>query len=137
MLAEELATASLNKLTVITVIINNAFLGMVRQWQELFYDKQYAMTRLDKDADVRPQAKEFETGPAYVPDFVKLAEAYDCVGQRVEKHEDIIPALKAAIDRARKDKKPTVLEFIVAREENVYPMVPAGARLDEMIDSLI
>jgi acetolactate synthase-1/2/3 large subunit len=137
MLAEELATASLNKLPVITVIINNAFLGMVRQWQELFYDKQYAMTRLDKHSDILPESDETPSGPEYVPDFVKLAEAYDCFGQRIVKHEDIKPAITAAMERAHTEKRPTVLEFIVANEENVYPMVPAGARLDEMIDSLI
>ncbi len=133
MLAEELATASLNKLPVISIIINNSFLGMVRQWQELFYNKQYAMTRLNDQTGIQPG----EAPKAYVPDFVKLAEAYDCFGQRISRKEDIKPALEAAFERARTEKRPSVLEFIVASEENVWPMVPAGARLDEMIDSLI
>lgn len=138
MVAQEFATARMNKLPVVTVILNNAYLGMVRQWQELFYDKHYAMTCLERTAECTlwcggPGSE----CPAYIPDFVKLAEAHDCYGQRITKREEIEPALKAACERARKEQRPSVLEFMVAREENVYPMVPAGARLDQMIDSLI
>ncbi|MCX7847642.1 MAG: biosynthetic-type acetolactate synthase large subunit [bacterium] len=138
MVAQELATARINRLPVICVILNNAYLGMVRQWQELFYDKQYAMTCLERTVECAlwcggPGSE----CPGYIPDFVKLAEAHDCYGQRIRKREEIEPALKGAFERARKERRPCVLEFMVAREENVYPMVPAGARLDQMIDRLI
>lgn len=138
MVAQEFATARINKLPVVTVILNNAYLGMVRQWQELFYDKHYAMTCLERTAECKLWCGGPGSDcPAYIPDFVKLAEAHDCYGQRITKREEIEPALKAAFERSRKEQRPSVLEFMVAREENVYPMVPAGARLDQMIDSLI
>jgi len=138
MCAQELSTASINKLPVVTVILNNMYLGMVRQWQELFYDKNYAMTCLERNAGCETWCnKPGAECPTYVPDFVKLAEAHDCHGERITQRAEIEPALKRAFEIARTQKRPTVLEFMVAREENVYPMVPAGARLDQMIDSLI
>lgn len=138
MLAEELATASINKLPVVSVIINNMYLGMVRQWQELFYDKHYAMSCLERSHDCLLLCSNPQAGPCpkYVPDFVKLAEAYDCVGLRVSARDQIEPVLRQAIKTARADQRPVVIEYIVAREENVWPMVPAGARLDQMMDSL-
>ncbi len=138
MLAEELATASINKLPVVSVIINNMYLGMVRQWQEMFYDKHYAMTCLERSHDCLLLCNNPTDGrcPKYVPDFVKLAEAYDCVGLRVSARDQIEPVLRQAIKTARTELRPVVIEYIVAREENVWPMVPAGARLDQMLDSL-
>ncbi len=110
--SQELATAVQYGLPVKVAILNNGFLGMVRQWQELFYDKRYAAV------DMSAQ-----------PDFVKLAEAYGAVGLRATTAEEVVPVLKKAIATP----KPVIIDFHVSREESVYPMVPAGAALTEMI----
>ena len=112
---QELATAVKNKVPVKIAILNNGYLGMVRQWQELFYKKRYSATPL--------------TGN---PDFVKVAEAYGAKGIRVTKKEEVVPALKKALSI----KGPVVLDFQVEEEENVFPMVPSGAALDQMIGGL-
>ena len=112
---QELATAVVNKLPVKVAILDNGFLGMVRQWQELFYNKRYASTRL--------------TGN---PDFAKVAEAYGATGILVERAEDVRPAL----DRAIATPGPVVLDFKVDPEENVFPMVPAGESLDRIMSGL-
>ncbi|WP_457571436.1 biosynthetic-type acetolactate synthase large subunit [Desulfovulcanus sp.] len=109
---QELATAVSYDLPVKIVILNNGYLGMVRQWQELFYSKNYSATCLHKN-----------------PDFVKLAEGYGAEGYRVEKKEDVVPVLKQAFA----SKKPCIVDVWVEPEENVYPMVPAGASLTEML----
>ena len=109
---QELATAVQYDLPVKVAILNNGYLGMVRQWQELFYDKRYAA--VDSSAQ---------------PDFVKLAEAYGAVGLRATRAEEVVPVLKKAIATP----KPVIIDFRVSREEGVYPMVPAGAALTEMI----
>ncbi|MDP2942189.1 MAG: biosynthetic-type acetolactate synthase large subunit, partial [Candidatus Omnitrophota bacterium] len=111
---QELATAVVNNIHVKIAILNNSYLGMVRQWQELFYGKRYSHTRLAN------------------PDFVKIAEAYGAVGIRVEKKEEVRPA----IEKAMHTKNVVVMDFRVEEEENVYPMVPAGKRLDDMIGSM-
>lgn len=129
---QELATAVIWKLPVVIVVLNNGYLGMVRQWQELFYDKRYASTCLRK----RPECPRHCKGdspsecPLYTPDFVKLAEAYGAKGFRVWKRDE----LGAVLRRAREVRDcPVLIDVIVEREANVYPMVPAGASLDEMI----
>ena len=109
---QELATAVQYKLPIKIAILNNSYLGMVRQWQELFYDKNYAATSLDKS-----------------PDFVKLAEAYGAVGLRAEKPSEVVPVIKKALQ----SQKPVIMDFLVESEEGVYPMVPAGAAIDKMI----
>jgi acetolactate synthase-1/2/3 large subunit len=109
---QELATAVQYRLPVKVAILNNGYLGMVRQWQELFYGKRYACS----DMSVQP-------------DFVKLAEAYGAVGLRAEKPEEVVPVLKEAFGTP----KPVLMDFRVSREEGVYPMVPAGAPLTDMI----
>jgi acetolactate synthase-1/2/3 large subunit len=109
---QELATAVQYKLPVKVAILNNSYLGMVRQWQELFYDKNYASTPLDNS-----------------PDFVKLAEAYGAMGLRATKPSEVVPVIKKALN----SKKPVIMDFVVEQEEGVYPMVPAGAAIDEMI----
>jgi len=109
---QELATAVENKLPIKVAIINNQFLGMVRQWQELFYDKNYSGTPM--------------TG---APDFVKLAEAYGAVGLRAEKPSEVASVIKKAL----KTKRPVLMDFRVEPEECVYPMVPAGAATTEML----
>jgi len=106
---------------------------MVRQWQQLFYKGRYASTCLARTAEC-PEICDGRSGkcPAYIPDFVKVAEAYGAVGMRVEKEAEVAPALRQAF----KVKKPVVVEFVVAREENVFPMVPAGATMREMIKGI-
>ena len=108
---QELATAVANKLPIKILILNNAYLGMVRQWQELFYERNYSFTCMDAQ-----------------PDFVKLAEAYGAEGFRIERPEDLEPILAKALSSPHT----TIIDVRIAREENVYPMVPAGAALDEM-----
>jgi len=135
---QELATAAINKIPVISIIMNNGFLGMVRQWQELFYGKRYAMTCLDRKEDCPTICNAPKPDcPAYIPDFIKLSEGYGCYGKKVTKHEEVDSALAEAVKIAKEKIRPVVLEFITEPEENVYPMVPAGAKLDDMIDELI
>ena len=130
---QELATAVTEGLPVIVAILNNGYLGMVRQWQELFFQKRYSATCLERDARCPPDcASPGEQCPPYSPDFVKLAEAYGAVGIRVTTRAEIAPALARArevIDR------PVFLDFIVQREANVWPMVPAGAGNHEMMNA--
>ncbi|NQT95978.1 MAG: acetolactate synthase large subunit, partial [Candidatus Omnitrophica bacterium] len=97
-------------------ILNNCYLGMVRQWQELFYKKRYSHTCLK----------------AGCPDFVKLAQAYGAEGMQITKKEDV----RGAIDKAIKSKNTVVLDFIVEEEENVFPMVPAGEAINRMIGGM-
>ncbi len=113
MTCQELATAVLNDIPVTVAILNNRFLGMVRQWQELFYDKRYSSTYLDIS-----------------PDFTKLAEAYGALGIEVKKPGEV----KAAIEEAISSDKPAVIDFKIDSEENVLPMVPAGAAINQIID---
>ena len=112
---QELTTAVANKLPVKIAILNNGYLGMVRQWQELFYKKRYAYTKLD-----------------CCPDFVQLAEAYGAVGMRIKKKKDVRKAIKDAL----KIDGPVVMDFCVEAEENVFPMVPAGHAINKMIGAL-
>jgi acetolactate synthase-1/2/3 large subunit len=132
---QELATAVDHKLPILVCILDNRYLGMVRQWQRLFYEGNYAHTCLAETANrsgkprVDPKLK--GKPPAYSPDFVKLAEAYGAVGVRVEKIEDVRPAIEAGL---KETERPVWIDFIVAPEEDVWPMVPAGAAIHEMID---
>lgn len=112
MTSQELATAVQFQLPINIAILNNRYLGMVRQWQELFYEKRYSQTDL--------------TG---APDFVKLAEAYGAEGIRVTRVEEVRPVLERAIA----SPKPVVIDFVIAREENVFPMVPPGGSLTKML----
>ncbi len=123
---QELATAVVNKVNVIVCIMNNGYLGMVRQWQELFYNKRYSQTYLCT-------RKLGKVNCEPVPDFVEVAKAYKAEGFRVTKKEEVVPTLKKAFEI--KDK-PVVIDFWIEEEENVFPMVPAGASLDEIITSL-
>jgi acetolactate synthase-1/2/3 large subunit len=108
---QEFGTISHNKIPVKIAILNNRFLGMVRQWQELFYDRRYSFTELPP------------------VEFVKIANAYGIEGVKVESPDDVMPALRAALDC----DGPFVMDFRIEREENVFPMVPAGAAINEMI----
>jgi acetolactate synthase-1/2/3 large subunit len=109
---QEMMTAVANNLPVKIVILNNRYLGMVRQWQELFYDRNYSETCMDAQ-----------------PDFVKLAEAYGAAGFRITEEKDLESTLKEAFATP----KPAIIDVVVDPEENVYPMVPAGCSLTEML----
>ena len=111
---QELATCVCNKIDVKIAILNNGYLGMVRQWQELFYKKRYSFTCMSN------------------PDFVKLAESYGAVGMRIERKEDVAGAIEEAI---RIDNT-VVMDFVVESEENVFPMVPAGEAINRMIGGM-
>lgn len=125
---QEFATAVLEELPVIVCIFNNEYLGMVRQWQKLFYGKRYAMTNLKAGAlSRRTDGEEY---PEYTPDFVKLAESYGAKGIRVTKKEDIAGALKEA---KKNVSVPTLIEFIISPEEMVYPMIKPNGTLEDMI----
>jgi len=112
---QELATAVKDKIPVKIAILNNSYLGMVRQWQQMFYKRRYSETSLEGN-----------------PDFVRVAEAYGVTGIRVTKKSEVEPAIKKAL----KIKGPVILDFIVEREENVFPMVPSGKALDEIVRGL-
>lgn len=109
---QELTTAVQHNLPVKIAILNNRYLGMVRQWQELFYRKRYSHSNIEM-----------------APDFVKLAEAYGALGLRAERPEEVVPIIREAL----RSNKPVLMDFIVSREEGVYPMVPAGAPIDKML----
>ena len=112
--SQELATAVLNDVPIVIAVINNGYLGMVRQWQELFYNRRYSHTHLRRGES---------------PDFVLLAEAYGALGARVTGAHEVKPALEKAL----KAKVPYLIDFVVEAEENVFPMVAPGASLDDMI----
>ncbi len=113
MCIQELATATINKLPVKVAILNNSYLGMVRQWQELFFERRYSGTDL--------------TGN---PDFARVAEAYGGVGIKVAETEEVRPAIEQAMEI---DDRPTFIDFAVAKEENVFPMIPAGQSAENVI----
>jgi acetolactate synthase-1/2/3 large subunit len=114
MTAQELVTASTERIPVKVAILNNSYLGMVRQWQEMFYEERYSEVYLSTD----------------LPDYVKWAEAMGCIGIRVESPEEVQPA----IDKANEiDDRPVVVEFRVDAREKVFPMVPAGTSNDEIL----
>jgi acetolactate synthase-1/2/3 large subunit len=115
---QELATCTLNDIPIKVAVINNSSLGMVRQWQTLFYDSRYSNTDLHTSA-----------GGKRVPDFVKLADAYGCVGLRCERPEDIDATIEKAMSI---DDVPVVVDFVVHRDEMVWPMVPAGVSNDDI-----
>lgn len=125
---QEFATAVLEELPVIICVFNNTYLGMVRQWQKLFYGKRYGMTNLRSGAlSRRTEGAEY---PEYTPDFIKLAESYRAKGLRVTKKEEIAPAFEEA---CKNTKAPTIIEFIIDPEEMVYPMIKPGGTLEDMI----
>ncbi|MBC8110522.1 MAG: acetolactate synthase large subunit, partial [Verrucomicrobia bacterium] len=111
MTIQELGTIMQYKIPVKIVVLNNSFLGMVRQWQQLFHEKRYSFTEMHN------------------PDFVKIAEAYDIPAKKVEKRED----LQAALQEMLAATTPYFLEVVVEKEDNVFPMVPAGAGVADVI----
>lgn len=128
---QEMATAVSYELPVTLVILNNGYLGNVRQWQELFFNKRYSSTCLRyRRSCNRDCMNPDKCCPKYTPNFVKLAESYDAVGIRVTNEEE----LRAAFTKARENKNgPTVIEAYIDPAANVFPMVPGGKSLDQMI----
>jgi acetolactate synthase-1/2/3 large subunit len=114
MTAQELATSTTENIPFITAIINNAYLGMVRQWQELFYKERYSQVYLSYDT----------------PDYVKLAEAYGCVGLRAEHPDEVDTVIEKALSITDRS---VVIDFRVDSNEMCFPMVPAGASNDDII----
>jgi len=110
--SQEMATAVQYSLPVKIVILNNGYLGMVRQWQELFYEKRYASTLME-----------------HAPDFVKLAQAYGALGLRATKPDEV----ESILEEGLSSPKTVIMDFLVEKEESVYPMVPAGAPITEML----
>jgi acetolactate synthase-1/2/3 large subunit len=127
---QELATISINQIPVKVIILNNEYLGMVRQWQELFWNRRYSSTclrggTLCEGCDGRTECKK-----KYIPDFVKVAEAYSIPGFRTSNPADVTKILKQGLAV----KGPSLMEFATAIEENVYPMVPAGKPIDQAME---
>ena len=127
---QELATAVAYELPIIVCILNNGYLGNVRQWQEMFYNRRYSGTCLN----VRKSCPTNCSGPGehcppYIPDFVHLAKSYGATGIRVTHPDDVTAALQKARENT---KTPTIIEFIIGSEENVLPIVPPGKPLDQM-----
>jgi acetolactate synthase I/II/III large subunit len=114
MTAQELVTASSERIPVKVAILNNAYLGMVRQWQEMFYEERYSEVYLSPD----------------LPDYVKWAEAMGCVAFRVEDPSEVQPVIEKANSI---DDRPVVIDFRTDSREKVFPMVPAGASNDEVV----
>lgn len=128
---QELATAVVCGLPVIICVLNNGWLGNVRQWQEMFFDHRYSATCLRRRSSCPAVCQEPGPGcPPYTPDFIKLAESFGITGIRVTKEEEIQPALQTA--EASKDA-PVLIEFLIAWDDNVLPIVPPGSPIDHMI----
>ena len=111
MTVQELGTIMQYKIPVKIVVLNNNFLGMVRQWQQLFHEKRYSFTEMQN------------------PDFVKMAEAYDIPAKKVEDREH----LQGALQKMLASEGPYFLEVVVGKEDNVFPMVPAGAGVSDVL----
>jgi len=114
MTAQELVTATAERIPIKVAILNNAYLGMVRQWQEMFYDERYSEVYLSPD----------------LPDYKMWAESMGCIGMRVESPEEVLPAIEKANEI---DDRPVVIDFRTDSREKVYPMVPAGLSNDDIV----
>ena len=128
---QELATAVAEGLPIIIVILNNGYLGMVRQWQGLFFERRYSATCLTKRKTCKEGCNDSEHEcPPYLPNFVKIADAYGIKGYTVNSMDE----LKKAFDKAKESKdEPVIIEVMIERELDVMPMVPSGESLDKMI----
>ncbi|MGO1435262.1 MAG: thiamine pyrophosphate-dependent enzyme, partial [Canibacter sp.] len=115
---QELATCVINNIPIKVAIINNSSLGMVKQWQSLFYDNRYSNTELNTGA-----------GSNRVPDFVKLAESYGCLAIRVENESEVDAAIQTALET---NDRPVVIDFVVSADAMVWPMVPQGVSNSEV-----
>ena len=128
---QELATAVCQELPIVIIILNNSYLGNVRQWQEMFFGGRYSCTCLRKRKGCETWCSDPNAAcPPYIPDFLKLAESYGIEGIRVTKREEI----KGALERAKAKKNaPILIECIIEREANILPIVPGGNPLSEMV----
>ena len=127
---QELATAAKNHVAVKIILFNNQYLGMVRQWQQLFYDKRYSETCLRRQKECPPHCSEpNEECPEMIPDFIQVAKGYGIKGETVTERKDIKTALKNAVEA----EESYLINFMIEEEENVFPMVSAGGSLEEMI----
>ena len=113
------------------VILNNGYLGMVRQWQELFYGKRYDEVMLSQHGRLPNEG--IDENPVYLPDFVKLAEAHGAKTCRITRPDEVAPALRQALE----ERTTWVIECIVAPEANVFPIIPPGQHVDEMINRTV
>ena len=111
MTIQELGTIAQNKLPVKIIVLNNNFLGMVRQWQQLFFEKRYSFTELQN------------------PDFITIAKGFGITGHKVEKRDDLDSGVQKMLDH----DGPYLLEVVIEKEDNVFPMVPTGASVSEVI----
>jgi acetolactate synthase-1/2/3 large subunit len=130
---QEMVVAVEHKFPVKVVVINNRCFGMVRQWQQLFYKGEYSISRLCYSKRIPIERICYNGKCEYLPDFVRLAEAHGAVGMRVTEKEKLVPTLEKAFSISG----PVLVECIVEEEENVFPMVPPGASLKEMIHRMI
>ncbi|MDR2850362.1 MAG: biosynthetic-type acetolactate synthase large subunit [Verrucomicrobiota bacterium] len=128
---QELVVAVEHGVPIVVVILNNGYLGMVRQWQELFYGRRYSGVMLSQQG--RAPNEHIPDAPGYLPDFVKLAEAHGARARRIAKPEEVGPALAEAFA----SRKPWVIECIVSPEANVFPMIPPGSHVTEMINRTV
>ena len=129
---QELVVAVEHRLPIKVVILNNQHLGMVRQWQEMFYKREYSASVLKQTGRPKVERIQAPRKPGYLPDFVKMAEAHGATGIRVSRKA----AARPALEKAFAINGPVVVECMVRPEENVYPMVPPGASLMEMVHSM-
>jgi len=128
---QELVVAVEHGLPIVVVILNNGDLGMVRQWQELFYDKRYSGVMLSQSGRVPNEQIPEKSG--YLPDFIKMAEAHGANARRISRPEEVTTALKEAFE----SRQTWVIECIVSPEANVYPMIPPGSHVAEMINHTV
>jgi acetolactate synthase-1/2/3 large subunit len=128
---QELVVAVEHNLPLVVVILNNGYLGMVRQWQELFYGKRYAGVMLSQHGRLPNEG--IDENPVYLPDFVKLAEAHGAKTCRITRPDEVAPALRQALE----EQTTWVIECIVAPEANVFPIIPPGQHVDEMINRTV
>lgn len=130
MTLSELATVMMENIKVVVIILNNYYLGMVRQWQEMFYDERFSASALTAASGKASSGKEADpTTLRYIPDFARLAEAYGALGLRVTKSDEVEPALKKALA----SPVTAVIDVQISPQEKVFPMIPAGAGLDDII----
>lgn len=128
---QELATAITYELPIVICILNNGYLGNVRQWQEMFFDKRYSSTCLRYRKSCQTTCNTPSACcPEYTPDFIRLAESYGAKAIRVKRKEEISTALEEAKNTP---KVPTLIEFIIDPEANVFPIVPPGKPLSDMV----
>ncbi len=130
---QELVVAVEHKRPVVVVILNNGYLGMVRQWQEMFYQHRYSGTILGQEARGKTERMEKNEGSVYLPDFLKLAEAHGADSKRIFKKDEVAPALKEAFESGNT----CVIECIVDPEANVFPMIPPGQAVSAMINHTV